>query len=134
MKRARTNGDGDAGREYAEIWGEAVQANRKLRTILIFLSASIVLGHDPSRGAAYVEGWIKSLEEDPREIRRAAADAQRISDFVLARHIERGQARESAAPTREPMAVAATRAPGLQRIQVPVPQIPTPRRGAGPSR
>ena len=34
----------DAGREYAEIWGEAVAANRKLRTILIFLSASIVLG------------------------------------------------------------------------------------------
>jgi type IV secretion system protein VirB5 len=39
MKRDR-----DAGREYAEIWGEAVQANRKLRTILTFLSASIVLG------------------------------------------------------------------------------------------
>ena len=39
MKRHR-----DAGREYAEIWGEAVQANRKLRTILIFLSASVVLG------------------------------------------------------------------------------------------
>ena len=44
MKRARMNGDGDAGREYAEIWGEAVQANRKLRTILIFLSASCVRG------------------------------------------------------------------------------------------
>ena len=39
MKRDR-----DAGREYAEIWGEAVQANRKLRAILVFLSASIVLG------------------------------------------------------------------------------------------
>ena len=39
MKRDR-----DAGREYAEIWSEAVQANRKLRTILIFLSASVVLG------------------------------------------------------------------------------------------
>ncbi len=39
MKRDR-----NAGREYAEIWGETVQANRKLRTILIFLSASIVLG------------------------------------------------------------------------------------------
>ena len=36
--------DHDAGREYAEIWGEAVQANRKLRTILVLLSASIVLG------------------------------------------------------------------------------------------
>ena len=39
MKRDR-----DAGREYAEIWADVVQANRKLRTILIFLSASIVLG------------------------------------------------------------------------------------------
>ena len=33
MKRDR-----HAGREYAEIWAEAVQANRRLRTILIFLS------------------------------------------------------------------------------------------------
>ena len=40
MKRDNAN----TGREYAEIWGEAVQANRKLRTILVFLSASIVLG------------------------------------------------------------------------------------------
>ncbi len=39
MKRDR-----DAGREYAEIWGEAVEANRKLRTILILLAASCVLG------------------------------------------------------------------------------------------
>ena len=36
--------DKDAGREYAEIWADVVQANRRLRTILIFLSASIVLG------------------------------------------------------------------------------------------
>ena len=39
MKRDR-----HAGREYAEIWGEAVEANRKLRTILILLAASCVLG------------------------------------------------------------------------------------------
>ena len=36
--------DRDAGREYAEIWGEAVQANRKLRRIVVLLAASIVLG------------------------------------------------------------------------------------------
>ena len=36
--------DKNAGREYAEIWGETARANRKLRTILIFLSASMVLG------------------------------------------------------------------------------------------
>ena len=39
MKRDR-----HAGREYAEIWGEAVHANRRLRTILILLAASCVLG------------------------------------------------------------------------------------------
>ena len=50
------------------------------------------VGHDPSRGAAYVEGWIQALEEDPREIRRAAADAQKISDFVLAAHRARVRA------------------------------------------
>ena len=85
------------------------------------------VGHDPSRGAAYVEGWIAALEEDPREIRRAAADAQRISDFVLVRHIEREAA-------REPVAVAASRAPGPQRTQVPVPPLPVPERSSGPSR
>ncbi len=83
------------------------------------------VGHDPSRGAAYVEGWIAALEEDPREIRRAAADAQRISDFVLVRHIEREAAREP---------VAASRAPGPQRTQVPVPPLPVPERSSGPSR
>ena len=36
--------DRDAGREYAEIWGEAVQANRKLRRIVVLLAASLVLG------------------------------------------------------------------------------------------
>ena len=30
----------DAGREYAEIWGEAVQANRKLRTLAVVLSGA----------------------------------------------------------------------------------------------
>ena len=33
----------DAGREYAGIWGEAVQANRRLRTLAILLAASCVL-------------------------------------------------------------------------------------------
>ncbi|MDE0083092.1 MAG: VirB8/TrbF family protein [Gammaproteobacteria bacterium] len=38
MKR-RTQA-GDAGREYAEIWGETVQANRKLRTLAVVLAGT----------------------------------------------------------------------------------------------
>ena len=85
------------------------------------------VGHDPSRGAAYVEGWIAALEEDPREIRRAAADSQKISDFVLSRSREREAA-------REPAAVAATRAPAPGQIVHPVPPLPVPQRTFGPRR
>ena len=85
------------------------------------------VGHDPSRGAAYVEGWIAALEEDPREIRRAAADAQKISDFVLARSRDR-QAE------REPVAVAATRAPAREPALRPELPLPVPTRISGPSR
>ena len=41
------------------------------------------VGHDGSRGAAYVAGWIKALEDDPKEIYKAAADAQKMSDYLL---------------------------------------------------
>ncbi|MCY4661961.1 MAG: zincin-like metallopeptidase domain-containing protein [Acidobacteria bacterium] len=43
------------------------------------------VGHEPRHGTAYVSSWIKALENDPREIRAAAVDAQRMSDWLLAR-------------------------------------------------
>ena len=85
------------------------------------------VGHDPSRGAAYVEGWVAALKEDPREIRRAAADAQKISDFVLTRSREREA-------EREPTPVAATRAPIPQHTVRPELPLPVPTRSFGPGR
>ena len=35
------NREHDAGREYAEIWGETVEANRKLRTLAMILAAAM---------------------------------------------------------------------------------------------
>ena len=54
----------------------------------------IGIGHDGSRGAAYVEGWLKALEEDPKEIYKAAADAQKISDYLVRPVRDRAQATE----------------------------------------
>ena len=34
---------------------------------------------------SYVSSWIKALENDPKEIRAAAVDAQRIADWLMAR-------------------------------------------------
>ena len=49
------------------------------------------VGHDGSRGAAYVKGWLKALEQDPKEMYKAAADAQRISDYLMRPIPEREQ-------------------------------------------
>ena len=40
LKETSMNREHDAGREYAEIWGETVEANRKLRTLAMILAAA----------------------------------------------------------------------------------------------
>ena len=55
------------------------------------------IGHDPSRHAAYLGSWIHALRDDPREIHRAAQDAQVVSDYVLDRAREKAPDRQSGA-------------------------------------
>ena len=63
------------------------------------------IGHDPSRHASYEDSWIQRLREDPRELYRAARDAQGMSDYLLARAREKAPEQEpAAAPEREPAA------------------------------
>jgi antirestriction protein ArdC len=39
-----------------------------------------------TNGAAYISSWVETLRSDRKEIFRAAADAQRIADYLLALH------------------------------------------------
>ena len=55
------------------------------------------IGHDPSRHASYVDWWIQRLREDPRELYRAARDAQGMSDYLLERAREKAPEQEAAA-------------------------------------
>jgi hypothetical protein len=63
------------------------------------------LGHDPGQHVAYIDSWIKVLEEDSLELFRAAAAAEKISAYVLAwdlqlkaeRDVERAEARHKEA-------------------------------------
>ncbi len=41
---------------------------------------------DFSNNAAYLASWLEKLRDDRKEIFRAAADAQRIADYLLAFH------------------------------------------------
>ena len=59
------------------------------------------IGHDPARHAAYVGSWIQALKEDPREIYRAAQDAQVMSDLLLSQSRERDVERKGRRPEGE---------------------------------
>lgn len=73
-------------RNIANPFGSEAYAREELRAEIasLMLGERLEIGHDPGQHAAYVASWIKVLEEDSREIFRAAADAEKITDFVLA--------------------------------------------------
>lgn len=43
----------------------------------------IGIGHEPRHGQAYVAHWVERVRNEPNAIRRATADAQRISDWLV---------------------------------------------------
>ena len=72
-------------RDLAYPFGSEGYAREELRAEIgsLMLGEQIGIGHDPSQHVAYVASWIKALEHDPREIFRAAADAEKITKLIL---------------------------------------------------
>ena len=58
----------------ADGFGSAEYAREELRAEIsaMMTGERVGVGHDPQRGAAYVENWVAVLEKDPHEIHRAA--------------------------------------------------------------
>ena len=73
------------GRNLGHPSGSEMYAREELRAEIasMMLGEEIGIGYDPGQHAAYVNSWIKVLEEDPQEIFRAAADASKIQDYIL---------------------------------------------------
>jgi antirestriction protein ArdC len=72
-------------------FGDVSYAKEELRAELasVFLAAELGIPHDPGQHAAYVTSWISVLKQDKNEIFRAAHDASRAADFLLALERER---------------------------------------------
>ena len=72
-------------------FGSETYAREELRAEIAAMMTGerLGVGHEPCHGTAYVSSWIKVLESDAREMRAAAVDAQRISDWLIARERER---------------------------------------------
>lgn len=73
-------------RDLLNPFGSVEYSKEELRAEIasMILGDELGIGHDPGQHAAYVKSWIKVLEENPLEIFRASADAERIQDYVLA--------------------------------------------------
>ncbi len=87
-------------------FGSPDYAREELRAEIaaMMTGEKIGLGHEPQNGADYIAGWVKALEDDPREIHRAAADAEKISTYLIEPVRERDAEREketSQEPARE---------------------------------
>lgn len=78
-------------RELVGKFGSPEYAREELRAELAsyFLAARIGIPHDPGNHAAYIGSWIEALQKDHNEIFRAAKEAEKICDFVMAFQQER---------------------------------------------
>ncbi len=77
-------------------FGTELYAREELRAEIAswMLGQDIGVQHDPGQHTAYVQSWIKALEEDPFEIVRACRDAEQIKEYVLGLEMKKELAME----------------------------------------
>lgn len=72
-------------RSIMNTFGTQEYAREELRAEIasMMLGSELQIGHDPKQHLAYVDSWIKILTEKPFEIHQAAADSQKIMDYLM---------------------------------------------------
>lgn len=72
-------------RDLGNPFGSEAYAKEELRAEIasMILGDELGIGHDPEQHVSYVKSWINVLKQDPMEIFRAAADAEKIHGFVM---------------------------------------------------
>jgi antirestriction protein ArdC len=84
-----TGAESRLNRDLRNAFGSHDYAREELRVELgsVMVCAELGISHcEFSNNAAYIASWLERLRSDRKEIFRAAADAQRIADYLLAFH------------------------------------------------
>ena len=70
-------------RDLSHPYGSEGYAREELRAEIasLIIGAELGTGYDPTQHAAYAASWSKILSDDPLEIFRAAADAEKIQKY-----------------------------------------------------
>ncbi|CND38484.1 conjugal transfer protein TraC [Salmonella enterica subsp. enterica serovar Dublin] len=87
-------------RDLTGRFGSESYAKEELRAEIasLMIGDELQIGHDPGQHAAYVKSWVKVLKDDPKEILRAAKDAEAISSYLLSHEKEKAQEAPQNAP------------------------------------
>ena len=107
-------------RDLSGRFGSHDYAREELRAELAQVMICSELGIDDcdfTNGAAYIANWLSKLRDDKKEVFRAASDAQRIADYLLAFHpayAERGRAGAEEQVDQEPEASVESVSPALR--------------------
>src|ERR1700736_1669758 len=72
-------------RDLNNPFGSEGYAREELRAEIasLILGSELGIGYDSASHAGYVDHWVQILTDTPKEILFAAADAERISDYIL---------------------------------------------------
>mgnify|MGYP003945164749 CR=1 FL=1 len=72
-------------RSLINTFGSETYAREELRAEIasMLLGQELRIGHDPGQHVAYVDDWISVLEDNPFEIHSAAADAEKIFNYLV---------------------------------------------------
>jgi putative DNA primase/helicase len=93
-------------REGGNPFGSPEYAREELRAEIasLLMGEEIGIGHEPGRNsAAYVASWVKDLQEQPLEIFRAAAEAEKIRAYITQRAQERNITQEAGGQAPVPL-------------------------------
>jgi antirestriction protein ArdC len=107
-------------RLFCTLFGTPDYAKEELRAEMASLYIAMETGipFDPHNSASYQASWLKSLKDDKHEIFRAARDADRITDYVMA-FAKKPELIESASPEAQEKMLEIVRADvaaGLSRL------------------
>ncbi|WP_427927175.1 zincin-like metallopeptidase domain-containing protein, partial [Xylella fastidiosa] len=95
-------------RDMLHPFGSEGYAKEELRAEIasMILGDELGIGHDLGQHAAYVGSWIRALKDDPLEIFRAAADAEKIQEYLLAfeqKQVQQATKQQAIAQNPEPL-------------------------------
>ena len=78
-------------RDLSGAYGSVSYAKEELRAELAsyFLADRLGIPHDPDHHASYVASWIEVLKQDKNEIFKAAAAAEKITEYVIGLELDR---------------------------------------------